>query len=834
MIPTNIKEMNDELRYRTRNMDLAFQCGCTGNTNAKIAIIGEAPGKDEVRKGTPFIGASGQVLWKSLRQHQILRPAVYATNVVKRQAASTKYTKYPVQKDEFDKWCTILEWELEHLPNLEHILVLGDMALQALFHVTGVTNQRGSVKKWRDKNVLISYNPAYVMREPKTEIIMQMDLRRFTDVVAGTFKEHHVEALINPSYKEAMDFMNALLASDKPVSWDIESTNRQTACHGLSNDPHLAMCINLRDRSHNRYTVEEEYAIWLKMQEMGDKKPIIAQNGNFDSHWTGYKDWTRIPIWFDTLLAHHTLYPTLPHGLDFLVSQYTTHPYYKDEINEYKEGGSIDTFWEYNCKDAALTYACYEKIRRELEAQGLADFYFNHVMRLEPHLVRITTEGIATDPVVKNQVASELIDDLEKQKDAMTAHLRKSLNMPHYTMNFNSPDQLKICLFKHYKVRTLVDSTDEKSRQKILDDTRTSHECREFIIMYNRYKKDAKFCGTYAEMELDPDNRFRPTFKQQGVSKAPGRLSSAKNLWGTAGNAQNFPQRAYEFICADYDPELQDGNCELFYFDLAQAEARVVAWIADIPKWKEDFEKARLGGNFDCHRSLAADMWNIPYDEVPTADVVDDQGRKPSHPDFNAATATFTLRYKSKRCRHGLNYRMQYARLAETTGMSLLDAKRSYNLYHQASPEVQAWWREVERRAKLERELWTPMGRRYKFLQQIDAKALESAIALVPQSTIGDKIKKVMYQAQEDDEWDMNKMRIKLNVHDALIGVAKPGYTKTALRIAKKYAEEPIIIEDIYKRGRSPLIIPADCKISQPDHRGIHRWSTLQDVEIAA
>ena len=826
---STLDELKREYLSRAEQMDLQVQCPMEGNVRATIAVVGEAPGNEEARKKRPFVGESGKLMWQTFRQHKILRPQLYITNVAKRQAPSSQYTKKPMSLDEKNKWRELLIWELRHLPNLKYILCLGDDAMTALFpeNQSGISKHRGSVYKWEGIPVMPTFNPAYCLREPKTEIIYQMDMMRFTNVLSGTFQQHHVEALINPSFNEAMDFVNELIQSERPISWDIETTNQQTACHGLSNDPHLAMCINLRDRSSNRYTPDQEYELLRKLQEMGDKKRIIAQNGNFDATWTGYKDYLRIPIWFDTLLAHHTLYPSLPHGLDFLVSQYTTHPYYKDEINKYKEGESIDTYWEYNCKDAALTYAAYEGLRRELEAQGLADFFYEKVMGLEPHLWQITCDGIATDPVVKNQVAEELIDDLEEQRMRMLAHIRKYLNMPHYTINFNSNDQMRILLFTHMKVGTKVNSLDEKAREKILDDSRVPFEVKDFLVMFNKYKKDIKFCGTYAEMELDKDNRFRPIFKQQGVSKAPGRLSSSKNLWGTAGNAQNFPARAYDFIIAD------DGTV-MFYFDLAQAEARVVAWLAEIEKWKEDFEKARLGGNFDCHRSLAADMWKIPYDQVPTKDILDCNGNYPGHPDYDGASGEFTLRYKAKRCRHGLNYRMFWPRLAETTGMSLYEAKKAYVLYHEASPEVQKWWDATERVVRKERCLWTPMGRRYKVQQRIDRDAMESLIAFVPQSTIGDKVKNVLRQSQEDPRWDNNKARIKLNIHDALIGIAKPEYAKTALSICMKYAEEPIYIENIYKTNRSPLIIPADPKLSVPDELGIHRWSTLRDTDVQA
>jgi hypothetical protein len=41
------------------------------------------------------------------------------------------------------------------------------------------------------------------------------------------------------------------------------------------------------------------------------------------------------------------------------------------------------------------------------------------------------------------------------------------------------------------------------------------------------------------------------------------------------------------------------------YFDLKQAEAQIVAYRADIPKWKEQFEQTRIDDSYDAHRALA-------------------------------------------------------------------------------------------------------------------------------------------------------------------------------------------------------------------------------------
>jgi len=232
------------------------------------------------------------------------------------------------------------------------------------------------------------------------------------------------------------------------------------------------------------------------------------------------------------------------------------------------------------------------------------------------------------------------------------------------------------------------------------------------------------------------------------------------------------------------------------------------------------------------HRALAAEMFKVPYDQVPLKDF--DADNKP------------TIRYTSKRCRHGLNYRMERFRLSEVTGLPYYEAARAFALYHSITPELEEWWKQAEKDFRTRREVFNAFGRRHKVIQRIDEEALKSIVAFYPQSTIGDKITRVWYQSEEDDKWPMDA-RVCLDVHDNLICLASPKTIKTALKILKGYAEEPILIQDAWHNKAEPLIIPAECKISYPvtyeegKHRfrpsvgkekGTHRWGFLKGVEL--
>lgn len=822
-------ELNDEIKKRCRDLGLHYQVGGDGSLDAEYVVIGEGPGGNEVSHGLPFVGSSGQLLWNSLRPHKLFRTQFYSTNVSKRQISLSKNTRYPVSKDEWTKWKHLLQWELDQLPNAKYIIAAGGQVVEALFGLggTGIKKLRGSVYDYHGKRVLMTYNPAYVIQDPKEEIVFLMDIRRFNKLTTGDFVDYEITKHINPSFDDAMDWIKLMEKSDVDVSYDIESGNNETSCFGLANSGHEAMCINLRDRVSNRYTVEEELQLLYAIQGLFDRKRfnhrepekpgIIAQNGNFDAHWGGYKDLLDLSVKFDTMLAHHTLYPQLPHNLGFLTAQYTTHPFYKDDGKAWSEGGDVNEFWRYNATDAAITWECARLLKEELQQQNLFDFFNNHVMRLDYHLVRSTVDGFLVDRSIKNIVASEIRADVGLIEEQFHRLCEKELEHRYEDrINIRSNTQIKNFFVNKLRLQTTTGSVNKDQRQKWMDDPRVSQAAKDIIIKYGEYQRESKFASTYADMAIDEDDRFRPTWKQQGVVSAPGRLSSSGNLWNTASNAQNQPERAKKFYIAEDDSVI-------IYIDGSQAEARVVGYLADIEKWKEDFERARLNpGSFDAHCSLAADMYKIPYADVPTEDWVKDE---------ETGLLVPTIRYKAKRSRHGLNYRMYWPRLAEAAKLSLYDAKKSYILYHNVNPEIKKWWDHLEKIVRRDRVLFTPYGRRYKILQRINDDALESIVAFVPQSTIGDHVKRCWYKCHEDDGWDIQRMRLKFNVHDALIGIAKPDYAEKALAIMQKHMEHPIMIENVYKTKVEQCIIPGDVAISEPDEHGIHRWSTLKKLK---
>jgi uracil-DNA glycosylase family 4 len=821
-----VAEINREIVVRARQLGLEVDCGSDGIFNAEVAIIGEAPGEREDIMKMPLVGNSGKYLWNELRKYGINRRQVYISNVVKRKLQSVNVGEMKGKKDighgELSHYSSILLWELSQLPNLKYVICLGNYALTAITGLSGITAYRGSVMDVqlgntndslvRDVKVVCLLNPAAVLRNVSNELMFKFDCKRINDVITGQYEYHEINHIINPTLDEALAWIERMRTEGKPVGLDIETSSGETICVGLANDPHEGMCINFRTADANRWTVREEVQLWTAIQQLVDDESVrlVEQNGMYDSSWLWFHDRIRTrAVWFDTMLAHHTLYPTMPHNLGFITTQYTTHPYYKDDGKLWKETGDINQEWRYNIKDVCLMLESQQGMLKELEQQGLSDFFFDHVMPIQRELVDMTVHGVKIDVELKNKIAEELKIEIGKMRHEYFTMVQSCTGDPDYRPNPNSPKQMAELFFKRLRLVGRGVATDKENRRRMYEHPRTPDDCKALLKHIDKMAVESKFASTYAEMSIDGDGRIRSEYKQTGVQSAPGRLSSASTGWGTGANLQNQPPRAHQMFVAD------EGH-EFNYFDLGQAEARVVGWRAVIPEWMEQFEQSRVDGVYDSHRALAAQMFNKPYDEVPKSDF---------NPDGSQS-----IRYRAKRCRHALNYGLMPDGLATQLEISYSEAEYLWNLYFKVNPRVIEWQKWTVEQFKTNRQMFNAFGRRLILLEQWDDAKVLTYVAFYPQSTIGDKVVKIIKQCHNDPEWPRGEARIALNIHDALIALNTHHVGAEVRGIMQKYATEPILIEGMDGEIRE-LIIPCDLKKSSPDDTGVHRWSTLEKVK---
>lgn len=820
--------IDSSLQKMAQNLDMMIECGSIGPKTAEVVIILESPTENDVKLGIPCTTSSGSMLFRLLSKYNINQKDCYITCAVKRKLPMFQ-DKFRLDGTEITNWKNILEKELSELPNVKYILCLGKYAMQVFTNETSIVDWRGSIVKQtlhfpnhttKECKFCFTFNPIMIFREPKWEVIFKFDLYKFGLLVNGQFVEHYINHIINPTAPQALKYIYKIQNEKKPFALDIETIGNEMCCIGLANDIHEGICINFRDNHKNTYTLQEEINIRRALCRLltNPNSKIVTQNGSFDNSWLGYKD--RFPVfkcYFDTLLAHHTLYPRLPHNLGFLTSIYTTHPYYKDDGKTWKEGGDIDQYWRYNVKDVCITLAAHYKLLDELKAQKLDNFFFNHVMRLQPHLVNMCVQGVKIDTDLKEKINVELREDIDKIKKKFFNLCEEAFpRVPFDLFKINSPKDIGMLVYGFMKFpdNTLKRKVDEETLEHLINKEGVSDLYRNIIRTYLEYKKEIKFHSTYVETKIDEDGRIRCEYKQYGTVNAPGRLSSSSVLWGSGANLQNQPQRAQNMFIAD-------PGYGLLYFDLKQAEAKVVAYGWNVTKLKEAFDKCAKDPNMDVHRMNASAIFKVPYDQVPSYDRLT-YGKTTDDPHKDGE---ITLRFLGKKCVHGLNYRMQADRLAATTGINIELAKEAFNSYHATYPEIQRAWKNTIDEVKRTKCLYNYMGRRLYFLEPLTDTNMDSIIAFRPQSTIGDYVSSIIADVEEDPEFPKDKARCLLNIHDALIFLYKLDVEEIMMKLIWKWANKPITING------EQVVIGMDFKKSYPDENGVHRWSTLKGVD---
>lgn len=145
----------------------------SGNPNAQLMIIGEAPGKDEDEQGVPFVGRSGKFLTKILVSLGIDRKELFITNSVK---CRPPQNRKPTPKE--SKTCKdILLINQIKIIQPKVICTLGSAALEALLEKSIKMNEiHGTQLLFGSIIIIPTYHPAYIMRNPKKMDLFIKDL----------------------------------------------------------------------------------------------------------------------------------------------------------------------------------------------------------------------------------------------------------------------------------------------------------------------------------------------------------------------------------------------------------------------------------------------------------------------------------------------------------------------------------------------------------------------------------------------------------------------------------------------------------------------------------
>jgi DNA polymerase len=155
-----------------------------GRRDARLFVIGEAPGADEDRQGEPFVGRAGQLLTAMLRAIGLPRSEVYIANILKCRPPGNR----DPQPEESTCCTPYLSQQIE-LVGPRVLLAVGRISAQWLLQTdTPIGRLRGRVFQYGDRNVplVVTYHPAFLLRSPLAKATAWTDLCMVKDLLGGS------------------------------------------------------------------------------------------------------------------------------------------------------------------------------------------------------------------------------------------------------------------------------------------------------------------------------------------------------------------------------------------------------------------------------------------------------------------------------------------------------------------------------------------------------------------------------------------------------------------------------------------------------------------------
>ena len=781
-----------------------------GPPDAKIMLVGEAPGKAEDESGKPFQGLAGQTLNNLLGQAGIARYQCLVTNVARERPPANKISfffedkKCTIPKAKLIGWISELKQEIElYKPNI--IIALGSIALWALTGEKKISDFRGYVLPCTlvpGRKVLATYHPQAVNYEWKLYFQTVLDLRKALRHSESSAMPESKQLLYpNVSARQFIEYMEMLIEHPEYDKLSVDVETIQPGSHieelGLSHDPNFGMSVFLLKGRAPALPEKDELMLWQTFARLVEKKKIVMQNGAYDTGVLWHNNHILVEdIWMDTLIAAHICWPELPRDLGFLGSICL-------DVKPWK--GSSKT-QEYNPADAANTLGIAEVLLEEIKRQGSVE-QFAFEMSLIPVSLMLQLQGIKVDREKQKELTEKWIAERAKLKALLDEQIGREIN-------FNSSKQMCQLLYVElglpvqYKRRKSVDEprtmTVDASALRALSRLVPDNPIFNLIIAY---KKADLLVRQFLDIELSPEGKVHTSYNITGASsddeedtkktkRSFGRWSSSASIilpYGS-GNLQNIPSEARKMYRAD-------PGWKIVQADYSQAEAVVVAHLTGdqklIKMFYDSFGLSKTEKKvYDIHKMTIANMLGIDVSQV-----------------------TAEQRTAGKTIRHATSYSAGPLVLANRLGIKMGDAKKLMELYHKANPNLRMWYQQIQEELKRSRTLVNLLGRKHRFLDRWGDSLFRSAYSYIPQSTVGDLLNLALlkiYHGQKDLPFEIS---ILLQLHDAV-------YVMTR--------EENVM--DLIKYLRSNMLIPLKCNnlefMIDVDFKVGDSWGESEDVEI--
>lgn len=775
-----------------------------GPSDARVMVVGEAPGAEEELRGEPFVGVSGQEMTRMLHDAGIIRSECFITNVSKYRPPNNDIglffldSKLTLPGPEIQQGIEELKNEILRVkPNL--IIALGDTALWALTGRRGITSWRGSVLPCSlfsnvdgFGKVLSTYHPAAILRMWEWRWVAVQDLRRAKKEMA--FPEIRIPSynfIVRPSYDRVIGTLQLLLAKAESeglkIAVDLETRSGHIACCGLAWSRLDAICIPFMctEDESGYWPLEEEVNIILQLRELlkHPRVKIVGQNFLYDCQYL-HGDWMFIPdVHMDTMIAHHTCFAGLPKALSFISSLYCEfYQFWKEEGKLWEPSIPEERLWIYNCKDAVNTFECSDVLEGIIDRLNLRAPYEMQMSLFRP-VLDMMLRGVKIDQEYRSSLFMEMSGLVAERQEYINYVVGRELNI-------RSPKQMKEFFYyecnlspiKNRKTGTVT--CNDEALEKIFQREPILRPLVETIRESRTLGVDL---SNVVQAPIDPDGRMRCSYNIAGTVSF--RFSSSESAFGTGTNLQNIANLARRKKPASglNFPNLRrlftpDDGYLLVDADLERADLQVVVWESDDADLNQ-----KLREGVDIHTENAKDL-------------------------FGVQQVTKAQREFTKVWVHGTNYGGMPRTMAIHSDVTVHQAERMYNRWFQIHPGIKEWHERVLRQLMMSRCVHNKFGYRRFYFERIEA-VLPEALAWIASSTVSVVINKGLVSIHNN----LPQVELLLQTHDSLTFQYPKSFTLSFLNTIRPHLLITVPYDD-------PLIIPITFKISDKS------WGDVEEV----
>ncbi len=585
----------------------------------RIALIGEAPGRDEVAQGEPFVGMSGKLLSALLGKANIVREACFIGNICQVRPPNNDISAFDIGGPEITAGVKQLVQDLDRFkPNL--CVLLGKTALQVALSQSGIGDWRGSlflgIGPFAGRKCLASYHPAACLRQYEWTTILLFDLKKaYHEGVTPTIKLPQRTLVTDFNPERIIRQCNLIRKQRLPIACDIEGYVGDMSCISIATSPSFSFTIPFSNRDHSSYyeNAETEALVWNALAGLlsDTAVPKILQNSLYDRFVLQYSYGIIVQnVVDDTMVKFHEAYAELEKSLGFQASILTDQPFYKSD----RKSDDQATFYRYCAMDSAVTFEVNQKLEKLLDDQQKAHYRFNVAMEnpflyMELHGILYDTKlakerlkevnsaihklqytldklaGFGLDRSKPHDVLENLIRDLVcYKKDHSTPkkayaedfdkaiRIVREVNLSDEQWGFLNDytdlslnikgDALKTYLYDtlklpvQYNSKTKQPSTDYLSLLKLTK--KSDHPSIRLAIEIGSLRTRAQMLAIHA----DPDGRIRCGYNVVGA--ATGRITCYTSPTGSGYNLQTIPDEDHIY---PVDHPLRHGMRDLFPAD---------------------------------------------------------------------------------------------------------------------------------------------------------------------------------------------------------------------------------------------------------------------------